>query len=153
MSLTSIIVLPGESHGQRSPSGLVGYSPQGHKGSDTTEWQHFQRIIALDFQGVSCVQFLKNNQLKIIFIIKKHVLGWQILLSLPTKSKIFTISIQPFTKKFTKPCSVSWSVAFLLSKSISELKCLCVVENIFKWKFIISAKIKVASLSFFSYFW
>ena len=28
------IFLPGESHGQRS---LVGYSPQGHKESDTTE--------------------------------------------------------------------------------------------------------------------
>ena len=27
--------LPGESHGQRS---LVGYSPRGHKESDTTEW-------------------------------------------------------------------------------------------------------------------
>ena len=30
--------LPGESHGQRS---LVGYSPQGHKESDTTERLHF----------------------------------------------------------------------------------------------------------------
>ena len=28
------VVLPGESHGQRS---LAGYSPQGHKESDTTE--------------------------------------------------------------------------------------------------------------------
>ena len=28
------VFLPGESHGQRS---LVGYSPQGHKESDTTE--------------------------------------------------------------------------------------------------------------------
>ena len=30
--------LPGESHEQRS---LVGYSPRGHKESDTTEWLHF----------------------------------------------------------------------------------------------------------------
>ena len=29
------VFLPGESHGQRS---LAGYSPQGHKESDTTEW-------------------------------------------------------------------------------------------------------------------
>ena len=32
------VFLPGESHGQRS---LVGYSPRGHKVSDTTEWLHF----------------------------------------------------------------------------------------------------------------
>ena len=32
------VFLPGESHGQRS---LVGYSPQGHKESDTTERLHF----------------------------------------------------------------------------------------------------------------
>ena len=32
------VLLPGESHGQRS---LVGYSPQGHKESDTTERLHF----------------------------------------------------------------------------------------------------------------
>ena len=30
--------LPGKFHGQRS---LVGYSPRGHKESDTTEWLHF----------------------------------------------------------------------------------------------------------------
>ena len=30
----SPVLLPGESHGQRS---LAGYSPRGHKGSDTTE--------------------------------------------------------------------------------------------------------------------
>ena len=32
------VLLPGESHGQRS---LVGYSPWGHRESDTTEWLHF----------------------------------------------------------------------------------------------------------------
>ena len=32
------VFLPGESHGQRSP---VGYSPRGHKESDTTERLHF----------------------------------------------------------------------------------------------------------------
>ena len=33
------MILPGEFHGQRS---LVGYSPWGHKESDTTEWAHMQ---------------------------------------------------------------------------------------------------------------
>ena len=32
------VFLPGKTHGRRS---LIGYSPQGHKGSDTTEWLHF----------------------------------------------------------------------------------------------------------------
>ena len=32
------VSLPGESHAQRS---LMGYSPQGHKESDTTEQLHF----------------------------------------------------------------------------------------------------------------
>ena len=32
------VLLPGKSHGRRS---LVGYSPWGHKESDTTEWLHF----------------------------------------------------------------------------------------------------------------
>jgi len=31
------VLLPGKSHGQRS---LLGYSPWGHKESDTTEWLH-----------------------------------------------------------------------------------------------------------------
>ena len=36
--VTTPVFLPGESHGVR---GLVGYSPQGHKESDTTERLHF----------------------------------------------------------------------------------------------------------------
>ena len=39
--------LPGKSHGQRS---LVGYSPRGHKESDTTEQLHFQ----LHFHRYGC---------------------------------------------------------------------------------------------------
>ena len=35
---TPVLFLPGKFHGQRS---LVGYSPRGHKESDTTEWLHF----------------------------------------------------------------------------------------------------------------
>ncbi|KAB0369215.1 hypothetical protein FD755_019220, partial [Muntiacus reevesi] len=38
LSRPTPVFLPGESHGQRS---LVGYSPQGHKESDTTERLHF----------------------------------------------------------------------------------------------------------------
>ena len=41
------VLLPGKSHGQRS---LVGYSPQGHKESDTTEQLHFQ----LHFHRYGC---------------------------------------------------------------------------------------------------
>ena len=36
------VFLPGESHGQRS---LVGYSPRGHKESDTTEWLSHRRCV------------------------------------------------------------------------------------------------------------
>ena len=35
------VLLPGESHGGRS---MVGYSPWGHKESDTTEWLHFTSL-------------------------------------------------------------------------------------------------------------
>ena len=37
-------ILPGKSHGQRS---LVGYSPWGHKESDTTEQLHFTSLHTL----------------------------------------------------------------------------------------------------------
>ena len=36
------VLSPGEFHGQRS---LVGYSPQGHKESDTTEQLHFHFLL------------------------------------------------------------------------------------------------------------
>ena len=35
------VLLPGESHGRRS---LIGYSPQGHKESDTTERLHLTSL-------------------------------------------------------------------------------------------------------------
>ena len=47
------IVLPGEFHGQRS---LAGYSPWGHKESDTTEHAHaipHQRCLCLNSQNLS----------------------------------------------------------------------------------------------------
>ena len=43
----SPVLLPGKSHGWRS---LVGYSPWGHKESDTTEWLHF---LSLSLQSIS----------------------------------------------------------------------------------------------------
>ena len=36
----TLVLLPGKSHGQRS---LVGYSPWGHKESDTAEWLYFTK--------------------------------------------------------------------------------------------------------------
>ena len=39
------VFLPGESHGERS---LVGYSPRGHKESDTTERLHFLTFTFFD---------------------------------------------------------------------------------------------------------
>ena len=53
------VLLPGESHGQRS---LVGYSPWGHKELDTTEWLHFQFLLPCIGKGngnpvqCSCLQ-------------------------------------------------------------------------------------------------
>ena len=44
------VVLPGESHGQRS---LVGYSPWGRKESDTTEHEHAWWVIV----DLNCVSF------------------------------------------------------------------------------------------------
>ena len=46
--------LPGESHGQRS---LVGYSPWGHKESDTTEQLHFHFLIT---QDILCKEILTS---------------------------------------------------------------------------------------------
>ena len=40
------VLLPGESHGQRS---LVGYSPWGHKESDTTEQLNNNKILPFSF--------------------------------------------------------------------------------------------------------
>ena len=44
------VLLPGKSHGQRS---MVGYSPWGHKESDTTEWLHFHFHFLLPFSRSS----------------------------------------------------------------------------------------------------
>ena len=45
-------ILPGKSHGRRS---LVGYSPWGHKESDTTEWLHFL------FTSIQVIAILNKN--------------------------------------------------------------------------------------------
>lgn len=70
----------------------------------------FKRMTCTGFTKVLlCLQFLKNNQLKIIFM-PEACFGVQILFSFTYKmqNKIFTI--YPFTKKkkkITKPCSVT----------------------------------------------
>ena len=46
------VFLPGKSHGQRS---LVGYSPRGHKESDTTEQLTLLRLLAAQNNLRSCV--------------------------------------------------------------------------------------------------
>ena len=56
-------VLPGESHGQRS---LAGFSPWGHKGSDTTEWLsthacvHTRNVTFKNFESVCYTPTLCN---------------------------------------------------------------------------------------------
>ena len=49
------VFLPGELHGQRS---LVGYSPRGHRESDTTERLHFHFSI-MRWLSVSSLPFMK----------------------------------------------------------------------------------------------
>ena len=55
------VLLPGESHGRRS---LVGYSPRGHKESDTTERLHFhfqcQMQHLVEYQTVTVEGFIGN---------------------------------------------------------------------------------------------
>ena len=51
------VPLPGKSHGQRS---LVGYSPWGHKESDTTEWLHFHFHFHAQAQSLYCILFFCN---------------------------------------------------------------------------------------------
>ena len=58
------ILLPRESHGQRS---LAGYSPKGHKESDTTEHTHMRLNLCL-FHRSS-----KGGHFRVlVFIIKHH---------------------------------------------------------------------------------
>ena len=45
----SPVFLPGKPHGQRS---LIGYSPWGRKGSDTTEQLHFQKFLGREKIGI-----------------------------------------------------------------------------------------------------
>ena len=47
------VFLPGKFYGQRS---LVGYSPWGHKESDTTEQLHFHFIKIVKFLDILCYQ-------------------------------------------------------------------------------------------------
>ena len=60
------VLLPGESHGGRS---LVGYSPWGHKESDTTERLHFHFLLFKNDDKY----LLKNPFRKKCINIKKNV--------------------------------------------------------------------------------
>ena len=52
--LRAVFSLPGKFYGQRS---LVGYSPWGHKESDTTEWlSTWHKILEWDFPGGSVIK-------------------------------------------------------------------------------------------------
>ena len=53
------VLLPGKFHGWRS---LVGYSPWGHKDSDTTEWLHFLSLINYPFI------FFAHFSIQLVFI-------------------------------------------------------------------------------------
>ena len=59
---STLALLPGKSHGQRS---LIGYSPWGRKESDTTERLHFTSLHRVG--GVVVVKELEGEQ-RIVFI-------------------------------------------------------------------------------------
>ena len=50
---THSVFLPGESRGRKS---LVGYSPWGHRESDTTEKLHFTSLVAQSVRNLSAMQ-------------------------------------------------------------------------------------------------
>ena len=50
-SILALIILPGESHGQRS---LAGYSPWGHKESDRTEQLPLYSSVQIDAREWGC---------------------------------------------------------------------------------------------------
>ena len=57
------VFLPGEFHGQRS---LVGYSPQGHKESDTTEQLTLSLLKIEEFYGKAKGTFSKDKNVCIM---------------------------------------------------------------------------------------
>ena len=73
------VFLPGKFHGWRS---LVGYSPWGHKESDTTEWLHFgfffvvvHLLVLICFLSPLRSQYLMNN-MKLPLINQRIYLGY-----------------------------------------------------------------------------
>ena len=71
--------LPGKSHGWRS---LVGYSPWGHKESDTAEQLYFlftrdlyvEKASGGDGIPVELFQFLKDDAVKVLHSIRQQIL-------------------------------------------------------------------------------
>ena len=57
---------PGEFHGQRS---LAGYSPWGHKESDTTEWLSLSNFLSIDMLGFrSNILFVFSLSLCVLYL-------------------------------------------------------------------------------------
>ena len=67
------VLLPGESHGQR---GLVGYSPWGHKESDTTEHTHTQRWMRVKVKVVQSSTLCNPKDYTIHGILQAWILEW-----------------------------------------------------------------------------
>ena len=70
---TTPVFLPGKFHGQRS---LIGYSPWGHKESDTTEWLHFLFSAESPGKEIKGVRIRKEEAklflLQMTWIFKSH---------------------------------------------------------------------------------
>ena len=69
------VLFPGKSHWRRS---LIGYHPQGHKESDTTEWLHFHfHFHRPDFPGFYAILLFKASDLASI---TSHTHNWVLFL-------------------------------------------------------------------------
>ena len=69
---STLVVLPGESHGKRS---LVGYGSWGHKESDTTEWLSTPQRPGLSGCVRICCYFFLTEFCGWAFIVLWHYLG------------------------------------------------------------------------------
>ena len=90
---STLALLPGKSHGQRS---LIGYSPRGRKQSDMTERLHFHLgltgLISLQFKGLS-KSLLQRHNLKASIL--RHSAFFMVQFSFPymTTGKIIVLSL------------------------------------------------------------
>ena len=66
----TLVLLPGESHGERS---LVGYSPWGHTESDTTEWLHLHLHLSLKGKKLPKLGLLPSFPTQLIDLFFLHI--------------------------------------------------------------------------------